>query len=173
MTNFKSAALAITLAFLSLSAQAIPIKWTLSDVEFDDDYYATGSFVWDSTAGLLSNISITTNGTAAPLPGATYRTDDFICVDLAPECGLTSISLTDITNSFLLSFKFVDPLLNAGGMIYIETGGSSFEQVSSGIDFRDVVSGAVVGTALPEPGTLLLFSIGLVGTAWVRRKKIA
>ena len=171
MRILKAAALAVILSCFSVSVQAMAVLWTLDDVEFDDDYYANGSFVWDSSTSSLSNISITTTGTAAPLPGATYRTDDFSCVDLSPGCGLTSIFLTDITNSFVLSLEFVDPLLNAGSMIYIEVGGVSFERFESGTDFRNVVSGAVVGTALAEPGTLSMLTIGLAGIAWMRRRK--
>ncbi len=70
----SSFCLALILGFASVSAQAIPILWTLDSVTFVDGGTATGSFVYEADTITFSMINVTTTAGGGFL-GASY-TDD-------------------------------------------------------------------------------------------------
>ena len=146
--------------------------------------YTERSFVFDAdigTGGSFLSIDITTfdnigNSIATygdPLP-------------LSPGNNIVLIAIpddtvADLTNEPFLALNFEFALTNAGGLIDILPGfdpNFSFESVcisancgsfSTGIDnLREVTAGQV---AAPEPGTLALFGIGLVGLGIMSRRR--
>ena len=87
--------LAVVLGIFSVTALAIPMKWTLVGVTFNDGGTASGSFVFDADAGVrcnglvspcgtYSSVNITTTPGTIRTTGATYNA---ICT--APCNGVT------------------------------------------------------------------------------------
>ncbi len=166
---------AVGLSFAS-TAGAVPVLWTLTDVEFDDTGTASGSFVYDADLDAFSAISVTTSG--GSLPGATY-TDLFD--GGANDALIVEDALADQTGAPGLQLIFTSPLANAGGVVDLLLFGfpsfATFEQTcvnptcSSATIDRVVVSGGLIGSAvvpIPAAGWLLLSAIAALGS-WRRR----
>lgn len=166
------------------TAGAAPVLWTLSNVSFDDGGVATGSFVYDATTGTYSSITITTSGGTA-LPGTTYTTNEQVTFPFQTDSlHLTLIDnfgLPDLSGESLIGLTYVSALTNAGGAINLVTGYfNSFEgtcgvaDCGSGSGNRTtVVGGQVVGSVIPEPATMALVGLGLLGLARQRRRRPA
>src|SRR5262249_16462597 len=80
----------------------------------------------------------------------------------------------DFTGVPFLGLTFASPLTNAGGTIGLLTvSGEGFcanAGCSAGHYQRFVTAGSVVGTAVPEPPTLLLLAFG-IGAAMLARQR--
>jgi hypothetical protein len=179
MKIIRIAALAITLGFLSLSAQAMSIQWNLSGVTFGDGGTASGSFFFDADTITYSGISITTTvGTFISTPG--------VFTDHEPSFGVAPDFLTvksgpaiDLTGLDILHMTFAAGLTSVGGTVGILVTLLSQEAdicldpgcgTASGT--RQITGGSVIAaTAMPEPGTLGLALIGLAGLGFSRKRK--
>lgn len=158
-----------TLLLGTTTAQAAPILWTLSNVNFDDGGMAFGSFTYDADLNLFSDIAVTTtDGTTRS--GASYGI----------ATGVGNASLFDTVDSLpvivgvtpRLIFNLTNPMTNLGGTIAI--GGQFAVEVTCASpdcgtpsNERFIVSGAI--TSVPEPTSMLLLGIGAASIV-VRRR---
>lgn len=194
MHNFKqrisslavcTATLTLMLFLLGLSnlAHAIPIKWTLDGMLFQGGT-VTGSFIYDADLDVFSSSSLISS-VGSPSGGLVftdYVGDSFAGMNFqqAGVLGLPTIglSLRDIMKA---------DLTNAGGILGINTGSSqsfaeyncsSFPCNGNGTNVSNWKSSYVntltgVAVSVPEPETLALFGLGLIGLAFTKRKKNA
>jgi len=161
----KSAALAIILSCLSLSAQAMAIGYNF-DYTFLSGEILSGMLVGelqgDDDTVLVDSISMVSY-TGSP---ATIFNEGLL--------GPNTVSLS----GSVMNFVTAAPTPTLGGF-EISTGAFDVALVAGpdiSILENETYSAArwnLVAKSLPEPGTLSLLAIGLVGIAWVRRRKIA
>ena len=180
----SSGVLSLAFFFASLSAQAIPVLWTLNGVTFEDNATAFGSFVYDADVGpfgLISMISVqTTAGDDADSDffGSSYADPNPNFMSPSQVVFLSAPASGDLTGETDLALSFLSPLTNAGGTTPIHIGFSSFEAICSNngctglTTFRNVIDGSVTGVPVPEPTTLALLGAGLIGLL-LRRKRVA
>ena len=126
------------------------ITWTFSGVTFTDGNTASGSFVMDTVAGRVVEVSILTTGTGGNngVPGHNYTMDQY------SGGGTQSFSLYDWDhdqNYFSLTFD--RPLTNYGTTAYFHPTSQSWEGFFGGPN-RFVASGAVTSPGVAEIGVL-------------------
>ena len=187
MRILKAAALAIILSCLSLSAQAMSVRWELSGSLFQGGT-AGGSFIYDATSMMFSDINLFTSA-GSPSGGLTFT--EFVGESFN-GLNFQQASVTDGTSTIALSLADITlaMLTDAGGILAINTSpflrfaefncpaGASGCGTGSGTAVSNWGAGGghtLTGTpiSVPEPGTLSLLAIGLAGIAWIRRRKIA
>jgi len=173
--------LAASLLLVSGSALAIPVTWTLDNVNLNDGATATGSFIYDADTGVLSSVNIITTERTDPdaidylgsYDGTTFAAD---CVAEPWKC--EQLDMSDPTrlqfNNFqgsYLSLVIAGELTNFGGTFSL-SGGEIDEGGSN--KTRMISSGSIVGAnAVPVPAAVWLFGSALAGLGWVRRKPIS
>jgi hypothetical protein len=167
-----------TLLLSSISAQAVPLEWTLENVVFSDGGTASGSFFFDADTSSYSNIAVVTT-TGSVTTGTSYQ---YGSVYNAFAVNLTEIDSPDLTGTqkWLMAFGdgYLDfeELTNAGGTISINPshgleGSCLSAQCTDVFQSRSVVSGTV--SAVPLPAAVWLFGSALAGLGWMRRKRIS
>jgi hypothetical protein len=167
------------LVLVTASAQAAPVLWTLTDVEFYDGGTATGSFIYDADLNVFSAINVTTSG--GSIAGAVYA--DLLDGSANNAAVMPNAALVDLTGEPLFQFVFQTPLTNAGGFVdltFINPALSSFEfscsnaACTSGSIERIVSGGGLLGSPapVPLPAPLLLFASALAVLTRVARGPI-
>jgi hypothetical protein len=167
------AALLAPLVLAATAAQALPVQWVLTDVEFDDGATATGSFIYDALADSFSAVSVATAG--GVLPDTAYAA---VLFGGAWDALLVADPLADLTGETALQLVFQQPLTAAGGFVDLTAVNpffSSFELVCFDGDCiaadiaRTMVAGGLVGTVIPVPAAWLFMASGLGVFAALRR----
>lgn len=215
MTITKRILLALVVVLLSpIAANADPIRWTIEDLYFANDYEfrppasdptgdpilfinelvaVTGSFIYDADTNAVSDVDVSSpDGERAVGCTATACTPDSVAISdffgSSYSAGnyngtLDRLGLfdpVDLTQIMLLTFA--GPLTNAGGTVdinnafeyYCGAACPSFDFATMPFRTEVKLTGArVVGVAVPEPGTLTLLGIGLLGIGLNRRRKKA
>ncbi|MSV28567.1 MAG: hypothetical protein EXQ52_07460 [Bryobacterales bacterium] len=130
---------------------------------FNDGGAISGSFVYDADTNAYSSIDVTTTD-GSIRSGAHYTLHNPCCADdptfLLFVTGVGgSLAGTPVLSAFLFA-----PMTNAGGTIGLDPAGAYHSEESC--DFadcggpappqRDVVSGSVTASTVPEPGTFVL-----------------
>jgi hypothetical protein len=149
------------------------IVFTLTNVPLSDGGFLNGTFTTtDAITGGLVDFDLTTSGGA--LAGFEYTP----ATAISSPTDLPSIIVVETAAlDHLLEVTFQPPLNAAGGTIKIGDA-DSFEQSGTGpnIPHRSITSGeATTGTtSVPEPSTLLLLAIGVLGLlVYVQRRRPA
>jgi len=157
---------AAALLAVSMTANAVPLTWKLQGVAFADGGTATGSFQYDAATDTYLAMNIETTGTLAfTYTIAGLRGHRPFAFDVATG---------ESDGSGFLQFVLVSDLTDAGGTIAIGVNQYfPWETTWSGGNLvfpaRDIIAGSV--TAVPEPFTLSLLGLGLVGVAMTKRRK--
>ena len=164
---------------------AIPINWAFNNAVFDDGGMATGSFIYDADTNIHSNISITTSA-GSSFVGSTYFTH-LSTFSAAGFLGPVDSIAADLgaAGAHSMSLFFVGGLGNAGGTVsllilapspsgningsrenlcdlgWIKNRSPSPTSRAGSNGIRGFVQGTVVGTMVPEPAGLALFSLGV------------
>jgi hypothetical protein len=148
--------------WLAAGQASANIVYTLS-AAFDDTGSLSGSFETNDARTALVDFDVTTSGGAAVGFHYTPGTADSFSA-LPPILVLETSSL-----DHLLQVTFNGGLSPLGGPVLIGEF-DSFEQ--SGTARREIVSGSAVVGAVPEPATLGLLALGLLGVLCsVRRRE--
>ena len=94
--------------FSAISAQAIPLEWTLDNVVFSDGGTASGSFFYDDDTDIYSNVAVTTT-TGSVLTGTNYQYGSPYAYNAA-AVRLTEGNSPDLTGeqSWLMGFGDAD-----------------------------------------------------------------
>ena len=177
--SFKRYMLVILISLLSVhTAQAGFIKWVLDDVVFNDQSTAYGSYFYDADTNTYSNIDITTSTSGTNYnvvhPGS-YSSSVFL--------SLLTTDIGDQTGGAFLSIALDEVMTSMGGTIAIVpdfnfSGGTGFSfeglcinPTCTGLAPNRGISSGSVTANVPEPSTLAIFALGLMGLASRRFKK--
>lgn len=165
---FSSLAIGFALLTTAVSAQAIPITYTLQDVTFVDGTRATGSFVFDATTRQSSAYDIVTK---AGIMSAFEWSRANSGLYFGGGAGPNNFTIITTDGRRVFNFSFLNAFTNAGGTNLINIA-STYECNNCGT-FRRVVSGSVTSNAVPEPATLALMlpALGALVVGARRRKK--
>ena len=188
MTRITSWACACVLIFLSATAAAAPVVWTLTDVLFDDDGIATGFIEFDAALaaagpcdpvcpGLIDGSITVSGGDESTFPSFTYDATNVLAETFPPDPPRFPghiFTIKRLSDDRLLALYTASPLTDAGGVIdLIQIDGFVGSVECFNCDpFRKVVSGSLSAPPIPIPPAAWLFvsALGLLG--WVRRRTV-
>ncbi len=157
---------AILLAFSNV-VNAVPLTWYLN-ATFSDSASATGYYVFDADTGIYSDWNITT--TSGDLAGITYNPGNSYEY-YGGIAYLFAFNDLQFPSNYYFNANLLDSMTNAGGMInvsYIQECGpdcSTTRYSTYGVVTTDRIE-------TPEPTTLALLGIGLLGLGYSRRKRV-
>jgi hypothetical protein len=156
------------------------VTWTLEHVKFDDGATAVGSFVYDASQGTVVDFDVSLSFPGYSRPFIFYPNDLPCepCISAsASGQGTENLHVTFSTGSHYGEFVELvtaHTLTDKGGTIALVPGvrlqeggpflfsGSGFQCCGLGKDNGILVSGALVGTIVPEPSDALFLALGLV-----------
>ena len=140
------------------NVEAATITWTLDNVELSGgSVFASGSFDYDATSDVYSNINITSTGTYN-----SFSSGNAVYLDASGSY---------LSNLAILNFNFDTALTDAGGTISTsveETLFYTFPPLPTLLTGSGFVTAA---PAVPIPAAIWLFGSGLIGLIGVARRK--
>ena len=159
----------------------ILVKWTLDGVKFDDGSTATGSFIYDASAGTVVDFDLHFEG--FPFgdanqhfpcqPDNVVLLSDFVTGPCWVAQGLVfSQGYPALPQHLAPLLKLVPerPLRNEGGIVHLSPGvlhgfvveSGSAKGTRDGSTLFALVAGDLVGTVVPESSQALIFAAGLI-----------
>ena len=150
------------------TAQALPIKWVLQDVVFNDQSTATGSYFYDADTNMFSNINVATS-----TMGNVYTVVNPSSGGNSSFLALLTTDVGDLTGVPELTMALASAMTNAGGTLaivpdFVFSGGTGFsfegacsDPSCSGFGPQRGISSGSVTTRVPVPATLPLMALGL------------
>jgi hypothetical protein len=167
---------AFTMMFAA-PAQAAPVTWNLQNWTFDDGGTASGSFVFDASTGVYSDVSVlSTNGTVRT--GANYVLPDPASPGNATFAGWVTGLLPDFTGTPIIAVNWANALTDAGGAVAVDFAGLHAEFACGNVPCsfgmgpaRNLITGAVTTAQVPLPATLPLVGLALVILGAARRRR--
>lgn len=160
-------ALVVSSVVFAAAAHAVPIKWTLNSVTFDDDGAASGSFVYEADTNTFSQIQVTTSagraGTAESFSKVCTSSTDCFFESSAGAAGFMSGATSgDLTNSKVFYLAFQSALTDAGGEIDVAPGQGGtltctaptcFSNAQQPANVRALAAGSVKGVPYVAPAS--------------------
>jgi hypothetical protein len=173
MSRVLRIALTASLCFLAAAqVQATPLTWSLQNVNFDDGGTAIGFFRYDPTAppctlfedctGVVPDFDITTTpGFAFPNE---YRPQAAGGRAFIVFAGPTVIGIGGDSGAggTQLNLLFKESLPPDGGSVRLASGSSETFADEDGYSSRQIISGSVTTTTIPEPSPLFVVLGGAV-----------
>jgi len=163
------------LSLLSVSANAVPVAWTLDNVVFADGSTASGSFTFDADTSTYSDLSIVTTPGTVITSARTFNTIPPIpslnCETPAFTCAVNASAGPNYLGAPVIRLQFSTALTNVGGTITLvgqtinaECGNAvvcalplgSFTLISAG----SVIGAAIVPSAQPVP-TISIYGLAI------------
>jgi len=188
------------LLLVTLTTQASPVRWELSDIRFVDGganlNLVTGSFIYDADTQAVSAVSFSGLPSYGPDYNLLYGID--ISGDgssiLFTEQAVASIAELDTYSGEAMVLGFTNRLTNTGGFTTLLEGigpGSLIDNGSNNANCQDGIDscmtygiynvthyeslgywgGEIVGSVVPVPAAVWLFGSALAGLGWIRRKQ--
>lgn len=169
----------ISILLMTLNAQSATVRWTISNVSFQDGGIASGSFLIDNSDGSLLSWDI--QATAGQLASSHHYevTNSLGAVNFV---SIPSISILGVDDpDRYLNLLFTNPLTSPLAINPINLShptsppyGVNGSWESSNLIHRSVVSGFAVGTLVPEPTSAVTLIVGLpaLGLAVFYRSRV-
>lgn len=147
----------------AVGAMAGEIRWTFSDVLFDNGNTATGYFITDSSL-IVQSFSLMVSGPA--------MSQDFIATQFVQSYLPSQVGFANSGFSSYVSLYLTSPITNAGGIIPFGPGlyGDGFDCGGGGgcgtLLLGNGNDPELIGTPVSEPSVLLILggSLALLGT---------
>jgi hypothetical protein len=162
--------LAAALMGVSGVALSTPVTWEVPGVTFSNGSTASGSFEYDASTKVYSNISIITTGPLAFTFPDVYALSSTYVDLCSAACGTAGAGFIQLV--------FVNPLTGAGG---VDTIGhniydpflSTYTGVGLNLGTAYDVTGGRTLVSVPLPATLLLLLSSLAGVGLLGRRKLS
>ena len=172
---FMKKLIALILLLGCSSASAVPVTWYLNDVTFDNGVWVRGTFTYDASTNIYSDISINppSLGNGLPYYADFSRPGCLECGFEVPNTSESAIfSGTGGNDEYFLWLQFETPLSDAGGEISLLTGPPSGIYLSQRYQVPSRLASLVSGTVslVPVPAAAWLFASGLGLLGWFRRR---
>ncbi len=173
-------AAAVCLASTAFTADAAPLKWTLTDATSLGSSI-TGSFVYDADTSTYSHINITTSAGSVISAGSWNTLSNAAMYPPSFFVQLVDTTASDQSGANVLGLMFYHSLTNAGGTVnlYATYQGSCLTAAcgtlgaypgdpTSGFNWN--ITGYLVASAIPEPASLSVLAAG-AGAIFLTRKR--
>ena len=183
-------ALGVALLATTLPAMAATLTLTWTGASWNDGGSLSGTFTVDynditgAPISLVSADVVTGNGTSDGFPGQTYlynvsgyaNTVSFEDFDAAQNLGAPANELEmSLASSPYLGYTiYLDWLGTDPTSLWVGTVGGQYssEDAPYQSQIRSLNSeGGSAGSSTPEPATVMLTGVALVGAAWLRRRR--
>ncbi|MEM7745312.1 MAG: VPLPA-CTERM sorting domain-containing protein [Pseudomonadota bacterium] len=162
-----------TFMLVATSAHAAGLTWTLNDWTYSDGATGSGSFDYDASTDMFSNILINVSGGSEP--DRVYNTIG--SASSAQSLFFFEGSFADFTGETSLAASLSSAMTNAGGVIPALIFTNLGEQAcldatcTTGSLVRAQTSGSI--SAIPLPASVLLLGSALLGLGLLRRRQTA
>jgi hypothetical protein len=166
----------VTAALLLIStvAHGSEAQWNTSGA-FDDGGTFSGFFNLDAVNFTSSDWSLSTmGGTTAALPAFTYTPANSSFSSGGTISGHPILQFS--TGARFLDIAYNPDLTNAGGAstIFVSPGNSAEFTFAPASGSRNIIEGIAVGVPVPEPASLALVGLGVIGMlghVWRQRRR--
>lgn len=166
----------ITLLFILLiipyKANATLENLSLNNVTFTDGGYASGTFTYDPTTQLFTNVQVTVTDSVAQQLGWS-NTDTYLMVG-GMMLGPNGIQFSSPTNQSIYSILFLELSPQTPGSWDIATDTVNLTSFQQQYGYGAIQANGALGSIeysntdpapVPEPGTMMLLGLGMAGLA--------